>query len=134
MWRFPFRYLSFHKLGAVILENVLVVTCIMLGVGLGTSDEPPLRYYTAWLGRAFFIALTFQILMHLRDVYNFRAKLSTREFLYRLVQALTMGYLAVSGVAYGIQSIAPPPIRMSQTLLLLTLFLAAWHILLRTYF
>src|SRR5215467_7987369 len=99
MWRLLFGYLTFHKLGSVILENFLVVTCIMLDVGLANLADRPAMYYTTWFTRAFIIALTFQILMHLKDVYDFRAKPSTPEFLYRLFQTLILGCVVVAVLA-----------------------------------
>jgi sugar transferase (PEP-CTERM system associated) len=134
MWRLLFRYLAFHKLGAVLVENGLVVTCVLADVGTANFVEPAPRYFAAWFFRAFVIAMTFQVCMHLRDVYDFRAKPSTPEFLFRLGQALTMACLTISAGAFAVRQLAPPPISLRQDLFRITVLLAVWHILLRTYF
>ena len=134
MWRLLFGYLTFHKLGAVILENFMVVMCIMLDVGFANFTDPPALYYTTWIARALIVALTFQAFLHLRNVYDFRSKPSTPEFLLRLFQALVMGCAVVAAAAVAIRDLAPPPIHLYQDLLRITVFLAGWHVLLRTYF
>jgi sugar transferase (PEP-CTERM system associated) len=134
MWRILFRYLSFHKFGAVILENGVVVVCIMTDITTARSAEASFEYHATWLIRAFIIALTFQLFMHLRDVYDFRAKPSTPEFLLRLGQALIMACGTIAAAASVIHRFAPAPISLRQDLLRITIFLAVWHVLLRMYF
>jgi hypothetical protein len=91
MWRVFARYLAFRRLGAVLLENVLLVCCILdagqirLGAGFAGSAE-----YPSFIAKAFLIALIFQLNLHFRDVYDFRRTDSFPHFLSRLAQALLM--------------------------------------------
>ena len=95
MWRSFFRYLTLHKVGAVLIETGLVVVCV-----LADTLNRPVAFssteYAQWFLRALFVALVFQVSLHLRDVYDFRDKPSTPEFLVRLGQALLLASAALT--------------------------------------
>ena len=91
MW----RYLALRKFGAVFTEMLLIVWCVLVGyfVQLHTIPTTSSERYQL-LGKAFLIAVLFQIALHLNDIYRFRGSRLSREFVLRIFQAL----LAASGV------------------------------------
>ena len=97
MWRVFARYLAFRKVGAVLLENVLLVCCILdagyirLGGVFAASAE-----YPSFVAKAFLIAIVFQLNLHFRDIYDFRKTESFPHFLSRLAQALLMASAALT--------------------------------------
>src|SRR5688500_6032551 len=93
------RYLAFHKMGAVMLEHGLIIVCVLVDGLRAPMQSPPPVYYTAWAVRALAISITFQVCLHFRDVYDFRAKASTPEFLIRIVQAILLAS-AVIGTSH----------------------------------
>jgi len=130
MWRQFLRYLAVHKFAAVIAETGIAIVCLM-------GDAVPARvgvsswaYFVSWFGSAFIAAITFQMALHLRDVYDFRGKASSPDFLVRLGQALLMAS-AVLAVA---NHFFPAVIVRLTTLIRVSLVLSLWHILLRLYF
>jgi sugar transferase (PEP-CTERM system associated) len=130
MW----RYLALRKLGAVFLETLLLVSCVLAA------------YYTrlhqlsfSWtqndgiLPKAILIAIIFQLSLHLNDIYGFRGTAPPKEYAVRLCHALVMAgvilcvlyYLApASTVGRGVFGIS---------LIFSSIFLVFWHTLLRLY-
>jgi sugar transferase (PEP-CTERM system associated) len=97
------------------------------------QSAPPV-YYAAWAVRAFAIALTFQVCLHFRDAYDFRARASAPEFLIRVLQGVALA-CAVSAVAfYLFRALPHSPAQLTTALLRISLFITLWHILLRVYF
>ena len=97
MWRHLFRYLAVHKIAAVAAETVIAIVCLMgdaVPVWTGVSSWGA---FLSWFGSAFLVAVTFQIFLHLRDVYDFQAKASSPDFLIRLGQALFLASAVLIG-------------------------------------
>ena len=135
MWRVFSRYLEFRKFGAVVLENALLVFCILdaahirLGTSFATSSQYPL-----FVSKAFLIALVFQLNLHFRDVYDFRKTASFPHFFSRLAQALLMASAALSLLFYFFPDLMVGRGVFVISMLLVSVFLTAWHTLLRLYF
>src|SRR5215475_8811837 len=87
-------------------------------------------YFLSWFGSAFFVAVTFQIFLHLRDVYDFQGKASSPDFLMRLGQALVLA----STVLIVANHFFPLVVVRLIALIRVSLVLSVWHILLRLYF
>src|SRR5690349_10794046 len=130
MWRHLFRYLAVHKIAAVAAETVIAIVCLMGDAVPGHMDSSSWRYFVSWFGSAFFVAIAFQIFLHLRDVYDFQGKASSPDFLIRLGQALVMAsvFLIVANHFLALVVVRLP------TLIRVSLALSVWHILLRLYF
>jgi len=89
-------------------------------------------HYPGSLGRAFVFAITIQIILHLADAYDFRARFSQLRCLLGLGQAIVLACLII----WLLYSIVPALAVAPNTFLLLlwvSPFLAAWHIFLRLY-
>jgi sugar transferase (PEP-CTERM system associated) len=130
MWRHLLRYLAVHKLAAVVAETAIAIVCLVgdaVPVGTGIFSW---QYLGSWFGSAFIVAVTFQIFLHLRDLYDFEAKPSSPDFLLRLGQAL----LLASMVLMAANPFFPMVVVRFTTLLRVSLVLSVWHILLRVYF
>src|SRR5262245_18468955 len=128
MWRVFQRYLAFRRIIAVVIENVLIVMCVLdaavIRIGVAPKDH-------VW--KAFFIAVVFQLFLHLRDVYEFQAVREQAEFLARLGQALVLA----SGTLFVLYYLAPDLAIgrgvFAVSLLLVSVFLVVWHTLMRIY-
>lgn len=127
---FLIRYLAFQRLGAVVLEHFLLVTCVLT---LRFQTGGPGSYAT-WLGHAFVVAITFQIFLHLKDLYEFGTKPWALKFVVRFGQAM---FLACTLLVI-FQQILPGSIAAPDDFLLILLLssavLALWHFLVRIYF
>jgi sugar transferase (PEP-CTERM system associated) len=135
MWRVFSRYVEFRRLGAVVLENILLVCCILdaaqirLGASYASSGA-----YQWFIAKAFLIAVVFQLNLHFRDVYDFRKTASFPQFLSRLVQALIMASAAISLLFYAFPDLFVGRGVFAISLILVSIFLTIWHTLLRIYF
>jgi sugar transferase (PEP-CTERM system associated) len=128
------RYLAFHKFGAVVLEHVLIAACVLVDGLNYPMQSSPMVYYTAWGVRAFAIALTFQVCLHFRDVYDFRARSTAREFLVRVGQGVVIACL-ITTVSYFFFPALPHGLPELITLLIrVATLLFVWNILIRMYF
>src|SRR5438552_2090007 len=130
MWRQLLRYLAVHKAAAVVAETIIAVVCLMGDARPLRTSALSWRYFVSWLGSAFIVAITFQLFLHWRDVYDFQAKPSSPDFLSRLGQAL----LLASTVLIIANHFFPAVVVRFTTLLRVSLVLSIWHILLRWYF
>jgi sugar transferase (PEP-CTERM system associated) len=130
MWRQLFRYLAVHKAAAVAAETVIATLCLMGDASPAQVTDVSWHYFASWLGSALIVAVTFQVFLHLRDVYDFRANPSSPEFLVRLGQALFLAsvFLIVANHFF------PLVVVRLTTLIRVSLVLSVWHILLRLYF
>src|ERR1051326_8900410 len=90
MWRLLLRYLAFHKLGLVVLEHALLIACILIDAGRKAPADWTPSYVAVWCVRAFIVAMTFQMFLHLRDAYDFRVRASALNVLSRVGQAVVM--------------------------------------------
>jgi sugar transferase (PEP-CTERM system associated) len=136
MWRVFFRYLTFRKFGAVIIENLLLVFCVMDAIQIrffNVSYAEALDFQTNLL-RAFVIAVVFQTFLHLRDVYDFRKTSSFGHFFIHLGQALILASCALVIIFYVIPTLEVGRGILAIALILSAIFLTIWHTLLRLYF
>lgn len=134
MWRLLLRYLTFHKLRAVIIENAVIIVCVFIDV-----VRPPMvtwapDYFALWFGRALVIALAFQIALHLRDAYDFRIGSAAPQIPLRLTQGLLMANAALAAVYVISPTLLFGDSNVALVLLRVSLFLIGWHIWLRLYF
>jgi sugar transferase (PEP-CTERM system associated) len=128
------RYLTVHKLGAVLIENLLLINCVFLdAVGLGPGLSQP-SSYTASLVRAFVFAITFQVVLHLRGAYDFRVRLSWPDFLTRVGQGIYLACLVVMIVHLSVPALMPGMSSPIALFIYLPGMLGTWRILLRLYF
>src|SRR5215470_5661562 len=130
MWRHLFRYLAVHKIAAVGAETVIAIVCLMGDALPVEPDVSSWRHFLSWFGSALIVAITFQIFLHFRDVYDFQAKASSPDFLIRLGQALVLAsaFLIVTNHFFTLVVVQLP------ALLRVSVVLSIWHILLRLYF
>src|SRR5438067_3752116 len=99
------RYLLVQKLTAVLTENLLLIACVLADpIRFGFAQSDPLTY-AAYFSRAFIVATTFQVFLHLMDVYDFRVKLPRAEFIKRLCQGVLLGATIVSGLNLAIPAL-----------------------------
>src|SRR5262249_10102806 len=130
MWRQLLRYLAVHKFAAVVAETAIAIVCFMGDAFPVGTDGLTWKYFASWIGTAFIVAVTFQIFLHLRDLYDFQAKPSSPDFLMRLGQALLLASLVLI-VTNHFSTIV---IVRFTTLIRVSLVLSVWHVLLRVYF
>jgi sugar transferase (PEP-CTERM system associated) len=130
MWRHLLRYLAVHKLAAVVAETAIAIVCLVGDAVPAGTGVWSWQHFGSWFGSAFFVAVTFQTFLHLRDLYDFQAKPSSPDFLVRLGQAL----LLASMVLIIANHFFPMVVVRFTTLLRVSLVLSVWHILLRVYF
>jgi sugar transferase (PEP-CTERM system associated) len=130
MWRQLFRYLAVHKFAAVVAETVIATVCLMGEAVPRQVDGPFSWFFLSWFGSAIVVAVTFQVFLHLRDVYDFQASPSSPDFLIRLGQAL---FLASAILIVANHFITLVVVELT-TLIRVSLVLSVWHILLRLYF
>ena len=127
-------YLAFRKLGPILLENLLLVCCILdaahirLGPAFAASDTYPL-----FIARAFIIALIFQLTLHFRDVYDFRSTATFPQFFSRLGQALLLATGFLTLIYYFLPDLTVGRGVLIISLILVSIFLTVWHTLLRVY-
>ena len=130
MWRQLFRYLAVHKFAAVMAETVIATVCLMGDALPRQATSMSWRHFVSWFGSALVVAITFQVFLHLRDVYDFQSKASSPDFLARLGQALILA----SAVLIVTNHFVPSVVVRLATLIRVSLVLSVWHILLRLYF
>ena len=128
------RYLTFHKLGAVLIENLLLMACALFDT---ISNDPipsdPQSYATRF-GRAFIFAAVFQVSLHLRDAYDFRVRLSLVNIVIRFIEGIALACLAVSILYFALPGLTVAPASISILLLRAATILVVWHVVLRLYF
>jgi sugar transferase (PEP-CTERM system associated) len=127
---FFLRYLSFQKVGAVILEHALLITCVFM-LQLRTVAPESLAPF---LFQAFAVAVTFQMFMHLSNGYEFGTKPWERRFIFGLGQAVLLACGLLSVVHLIIPDLILGSGQFALTLLIISLVLAMWHLSLRMYF
>jgi sugar transferase (PEP-CTERM system associated) len=125
---FFLKYLAFQRVGAVIVEHALLVVCVLLNVShFGVALAP----HT--ISVAFIVAVTFQLFLHLRDVYQYGKRFTSIEFAAGFGQAI----LFASAVLCLLHLIKPGlfigPGNMPVMLLTTSLVLMSWHLAVRLY-
>jgi sugar transferase (PEP-CTERM system associated) len=134
MWRVFLRYLAFRKFGAVVVENVLLVCCVLDAVHIRLREWPVARpSYPSFLLRAFLIAVVFQLFLHFRDVYDFRKTPSFAQFLAHLAQAIMMASGLLAFVYYLVPDLMVGRGVFLISVVLVSVFLTVWHTLLRVW-
>jgi sugar transferase (PEP-CTERM system associated) len=134
MWRVLLRYLAFRKFGAVVVENVLLVCCVLDAVHIRLREWPlSPKNYPSFLFRAFVIAVVFQLFLHFRDVYDFRKTLSFAQFFVRLAQAIGMASGVLTLVWYVFEDLYVGRGILLISIILISIFLTVWHTLLRVW-
>lgn len=128
---FFLRYLVFQKFGAVILEHALLISCVLMNASQ-PSPQSALTY-TLLVLKAFVVAMTFQIFLHLRDAYQFGTR-PDRQFLVRFGQALLFACGVLTIVHLIVPALLVPRRELVVILASNSLFLPIWHLLLRAYF
>jgi sugar transferase (PEP-CTERM system associated) len=129
---FFLRYLSFQKVGAVILEHALLITCV-LGLQLRAGAVAP-QSMAPFLIQAFAFAVTFQMFLHLSNGYEFGTKPWERRFIFGLGQAVLLACALLTLVRVIIPNLILGRERFTLTLLIISLVLPLWHLSLRMYF
>ena len=131
---FFLRYLAFQKVGAVILEHVLLVTCAFINVWRLTPVQPTVKSIAWSLFSAFVIAITFQLFLHLKDAYDFVAKPSTSKFLLGLLQAILLASVVLFAIHVMVPAMVVGAANLAITLVNTSLVLTTWHFSVRAYF
>jgi len=128
---FLIRYLAFQRLGAVVIEHALLVACVLT---LRLQTAVP-QSYAASLGTAFVVAITFQIFLHLKDVYEFETKpLWAPRFVLRFGQAVFLACSLLLILHQFIPGFVAAPADFVLLLFLSSFVVTIWHVLLRVYF
>jgi sugar transferase (PEP-CTERM system associated) len=128
-----FRYLAFQKVGAVIIEHALLVTCVFMNLSVSvvalSRDSIAITVV-----KSFVVAITFQLFLHLRDAYEFGSELLARKFLTRFAQALLLACALLLILHLIIPSFILGPENVAFTLISISFVLATWHLFIRVYF
>jgi sugar transferase (PEP-CTERM system associated) len=128
------RYLTFHKLGAVLIENVLLMSCALFDTISNDPMSSDPHSYSTSLGRGFIFAAAFQASLHLRDAYDFRLQSSMGHIAIRFIQAIALACLAVSSLYFALPGVRVGPDSLALLFLRAATVLVVWHVLLRLYF
>jgi sugar transferase (PEP-CTERM system associated) len=124
----------FRRLGAVVLENILLACCVLDAIHIRMTDSiTGIADYKPYILRAIIIALVFQLFLHLRDVYDFRKTISFARFFVHLAQALVLASGSLSFLYYVSPEFMVGPGVFAVSLILIAIFLTLWHTLLRLY-
>src|SRR5262245_5088498 len=116
------RYLAFRRFISVLVENALIVFCVLDAVSIRAGGAPG-----DYVWRAFAIAVFFQLFLHLRDVYEFQTVRSQAEFLARLGQALLLASTTLFCLYYVVPDLLIGRGVFAIALLLVSVFLILWH-------
>jgi sugar transferase (PEP-CTERM system associated) len=130
MW----RYLALRKFGIVFTETLLLMGWILLGhlIRFGRVSAPS-SGYSAILVKGFFIAVIFQLVMHLNDVYGFQGSRLSRAFVLRLFQSLIIAWCILAVLFYAVPHGDLSRVGLVYGMLLCSAFLVLWHTMLRLY-
>jgi sugar transferase (PEP-CTERM system associated) len=130
MW----RYLALRKLGAVFLETLLLICCVLgayylrlhqLALSLTGNDQI--------LPKAVLIAIIFQLSLHLNGIYGFRGVCPSKEYAVRLCQSLAMATVILCVLYYLAPALIIGRGVFGISLFLSSIFLVLWHTMLRLY-
>jgi sugar transferase (PEP-CTERM system associated) len=131
MW----RYLALRKLGAVFLETLLLMGCVL------SANYIRLHEFTFGSGerqsillKALLIAIVFQLSMHLNDIYGFRGGTRpSKEYAVRLGQALALAAVVLCILFYAMPDLIVGRGVFAYSIVLSSIFLVLWHTFLRLY-
>jgi sugar transferase (PEP-CTERM system associated) len=130
MW----RYLALRKLGAVFIETLLLVCCVLAAYFIRLHELPQSftdRNYI--ILKALLIAVVFQLSLHLNDIYSFRGSRMSKEYAARLCYALTFATVVQCFIFYLFPSVTIGRGVFFIAIILSALFLILWHTFLRLY-
>lgn len=130
MW----RYLALRKLGAVFVETLLLMWCVIGAYYIRMHDLP-----LGFAGRnhiflkAVLFAVIFQLFLHLNDIYGFRGARPSKEYALRLCYALIS-----AAVVLCFLHILVPAATVGESVIFIAIglsafFLVLWHTFLRLY-
>lgn len=130
MW----RYLALRKLGAVFIEGMLLILCVLAANYIRLRELP----FDATGGNGLFLrailtAVIFQLSLHLNDIYGFSGKSPSKEYALRLCQALALAVVILCVIYY-----IAPKVMLGRGVFAIAIFLSSvylvlWHTLLRFY-
>ena len=129
MW----RYLSSRKFGIVFVETLLLILCVLGAYYIRIGISPFADNQHHILLKALLIALTFQLFLHLNDIYGFRKSRADREYAIRLFQALAMATTALCVIYFVAPDLIVGRGVFGISLVLSCLFLVCWHTVMRLY-
>jgi sugar transferase (PEP-CTERM system associated) len=130
MW----RYLALRKLGAVFLETLLLICCVLAAYYIRLQ-----QFALSWtkydyiLPKAILIAIIFQLSLHLNDIYGFRGARPSKEYAVRLFNALVMAAIILCVLYYVAPDLIVGRGVFGISLILSSGFLIVWHTMLRLY-
>jgi sugar transferase (PEP-CTERM system associated) len=130
MW----RYLALRKLGAIFLETLLLICCVLAAYYV-RLHQLALSWtkYDQILPKAILIAVIFQLSLHLNDIYGFRGARPSKEYAVRLLHALAMATVILCVLYYLAPGLTVGRGVFGISLILSSLFLVLWHTMLRLY-
>lgn len=131
---FFIRYLVFQKFGAVLIEHLLLMSCVLLGMSHVYAEPLTAAHLAGYLSRAFAVAVTFQGLLHLNDGYDFGTKFWTRKLIVGLVEAISVACIVVLALNLIMPGLVGPSSDVARILISISLILSLWHWLLRMHF
>jgi sugar transferase (PEP-CTERM system associated) len=130
MW----RYLALRKLGAVFIETLLLVLCVLAAYFIRMHEMPlNLADRNQILLKAVLIAVVFQLSLHLNDIYGFRGSRPSKEYAVRLCQALAIATVVLCVIYYVAPALTVGRGVFGISILLSSIFLILWHTCLRLY-
>ncbi len=130
MW----RYLALRKFGAVFVETLLLVGCVLAAYLLRLSESPLASSNgDHMLLKAILVAAIFQLSLHLNDIYGSRRTRSSKEYILRLCQALFMATVVLCVLYFIAPSVMIGRGVFGISLVLSCAFLVIWHSVLRVY-
>jgi sugar transferase (PEP-CTERM system associated) len=130
MW----RYLALRKLGVVLAETLFLAACVLGGYLLRFDVIPSIlaeRYKI--FGKALLIAIVFQSILHLNDVYRFRGSRLSQEFVLRIFQSLLISICVLTALFFMVSGLSMDRVAFAYSLILSVIFIVLWHTMLRLY-
>ncbi|MBN2339775.1 MAG: hypothetical protein JXP48_14710, partial [Acidobacteria bacterium] len=130
MW----RYLALRKFGIVFTETLLLMGWILVGHLIRFGQVPaPSAGYSTILVKALLIAVIFQLVMHLNDVYGFQGSRLSRAFVLRIFQSLIIAWCILAVLFYAVPHGDLSRVGLVYGMILCSAFLILWHTMLRLY-
>jgi sugar transferase (PEP-CTERM system associated) len=128
------RYLTVHKFGAVLMENALLIVCVLYeSISNRRGPSTAFSWATAF-GQGLLFAIVFQMFLHLRDAYDFGLGVKKMTFFMRLSQGVVLASIAIAILYYAVPPLSAASAGVPATLLLRAgAFVIVWHVLLRFY-
>ncbi len=130
MW----RYLALRKLGAVFIETLLLLLCVMAAYYIRLRElELSFSGREAMALKALLMVAVFQLSLHLNDIYGFREAQPSKEYAVRLFQALALAIIVLCVIFYIAPQLTIGRGVFAIAIALSCIFLVLWHTLLRFY-